>query len=498
MFYFDDLVQSLKSYSAADVEVITRTYHFAEHAHAGQLRASSEPYITHPTAAAIKLAELNLDAPTIMGALLHDTLDDTHTTEQDLIKAFGQEVAFLVKGVSQLGQIRHKHLVREKSLPISEREEYARVENMRNMIIAMAKDIRVVLIKLADRMHNMETLRYLPVEKQRVIARETLEVYAPLAWRLGMGEWKGPLEDLAFPYLYPEEHRALMERVRDSSRSRAEYLERIKPVIREELERERITLLGLETRPKHTYSLWKKLQRPDITGNLELVYDLVALRLIVETTEVCYATLGVIHKLFRPLPGRIKDYIALPKPNGYQSLHTTVFGLEGTITEIQIRTPEMHHEAEYGIAAHWTYKTSTERGEGKSPARERRFRWIGQLRRWQRAKTPQEFLESLKIDVFNDRIFVFTPLGGVIDLPVGATPIDFAYAIHSKIGEECVGAYINGAIAPLSSHLENGDVVEILRQKNKKPSPDWLGIVKTASARDKIRSRLKHHLKRVS
>jgi GTP pyrophosphokinase len=281
-----------------------------------------------------------------------------------------------------------------------------------------------------------------------------------------------------------------MERVRDSSLSRAEYLERIKPVISEELNREGVLLIQLETRPKHTYSLWKKLQRPDIIGNLALIYDLVALRLIVENTESCYAALGVIHKLFRPLPGRIKDYIALPKPNGYQSLHTTVFGLDGTITEIQIRTPEMHQEAEYGIAAHLVYKDYAERGEENTLGHDR-FSWIGQLRRWQRAKTPQEFLESLKIDVFNDRIFVFTPKGDIIDLPEGATPVDFAYAIHSRLGEECSGAYVNGAIAPLSSELKNGDVVEILRQKNKKPSPGWLTIVKTASARDKIRSRLR-------
>lgn len=471
------------------------------------MRASGEPYIVHPASAAVKLAELNLDTPTIMGALLHDVLDDTSATEQDLVKNFGSEVAFLVKGVSRLGQIRHKHAFLEEPLSFSDAEEadrvhtvsrshssfgeHTRVENIRNMMIATAKDVRVVLIKLADRMHNMETLEYLPAEKQRIIARETIEIYAPLAWRLGMGEWKGPLEDLAFPYLYPEEHRVLMVRVQDSIRSRAEYLERLKPIIREELDREGIMLNQLETRPKHTYSLWKKLQRPDITGNINLIYDLVALRLIVETTESCYAALGVIHKLFRPLPGRIKDYIALPKPNGYQSLHTTVFGLDGTITEIQIRTPEMHQEAEYGIAAHLVYKDYVERGEEKTLSHERRFRWIGQLRKWQRAKTPQEFLESLHIDVFNDRIFVFTPKGDIIDLPEGATPIDLAYAIHSKLGDECFGAHVNGTIAPLSSHLKNGDVVEILRQKNKKPSPGWLEIVKTAYARDKIRAALK-------
>lgn len=490
MQYFDDLVRLLQSYTAQDVEAITRAYQFAKRAHEGQLRASGEPYIVHPASAAMKLAQFNIDAPTIVGALLHDVLDDTLTTEQDLMKTFGTEVTFLVKGVSRLGQIRHKHAPAEE---VSEREEHTRVENVRNMMIAMARDIRVVLIKLADRMHNMETLGYLPPEKQRIIARETIEVYAPLAWRLGIGEWKGPLEDLAFPYLYPEEHRALMERVEDSSRNRAEYLERIKPIIRDELRREGVTLLAIQTRPKYSYSLWKKLQRPEIGDSLALVYDLVALRLIVETTEACYAALGVIHKLFRPLPGRIKDYIALPKANGYQSLHTTVFGLDGTITEIQIRTPEMHQEAEYGIATHWTYKASAERGEEKTLGRERQFRWIEQLRQWQRAKTPQEFLESLKIDVFNDRIFVLTPKGEVIDLPEGATPIDFAYAIHSKLGDECIGARVNGIIAPLSSSLKNGDVVEIVRQKNKKPSPGWLDVVKTASARDKIRSKLKPH-----
>jgi GTP pyrophosphokinase len=464
-----------------DLKLVKRAYDFAAKAHEGQKRKSGEPYIVHPLSTAMRLIEARLDAKTIAAALLHDVCEDTRCRPEDLSKEFGDEIAFLVDGVTKLNKIKYKGTERT-------------AESLRKMFLAVAEDIRVVLIKLVDRLHNMETLKYLPPAKQVRIALETLEIYAPLAYRLGMGELKGQLEDLAFPYVYPKEYQWLMGKLKDHFEDRKKYIERLQPVVAEELTKEGIRFLNIHARAKHYYSLYKKLLKYDM--DLNKVFDLIALRIIVGDIEECYATLGAIHKLWRPLPGLIKDYIALPKPNGYRSLHTTVFGPEGRVVEFQIRTQEMHEEAENGIAAHWAY--SEKKGSRAYTGRETIFAphkdiaWIQQLREWQKEfKNPDEFLESLKIDFFKNRIFVLTPKGDVFDLPEGSTPIDFAYHIHTDIGNSAIGAKVNGKMVALDYTLQNGDVVEILTQKNKKPSRDWLAYVKSPQARKKISSVLK-------
>ncbi len=461
--------------------MIKRAYDFAERAHQDQKRKSGEPYITHPLAVAEHLAELHLDTPTIAAALLHDICEDTSCTIETLRKNFGDEITFLVEGVTKLDKIRYRGTERS-------------AESLRKMFLAIAEDVRIVLLKLVDRLHNMKTLQYVHPEKQRRIALETLEIYAPLAYRMGIGELKGQLEDLAFPHVYPKEHQWLAQELKDHFEERRQYVERLKPVVAEGLTKEDIGFLDIDARAKHYYSLYKKLLKYDM--DLNKIFDLVALRIIVNNVENCYATLGIVHKLWRPMPGLVKDYIALPKPNGYRSLHTTVFGPEGRLIEIQIRTREMHGEAENGIAAHWAY--SEHKGTGHylkrkaSFAGRRELQWIQQLREWQKEfEKPDEFLESLKIDFFKNRIFVLTPKGDVFDLPEGSTPIDFAYHIHTEIGNSAVGAKINSKMVALDHQLANGDVVEILTQKNKKPSRDWLALVKSAQARKKIGSALR-------
>jgi GTP pyrophosphokinase len=476
-----EIIKTFKKFHPKDnPEIIEKAYQFAKKAHQGQKRLSGEDYISHCLHTAKTIAQLRLDAQTIAAALLHDVLDDTKITTQEFKKEFGQEVAKLVQGVSKIGKIKYRGLERA-------------VENFRKLFLAMAEDIRVILIKLADRLHNMQTLSVLPQEKQKRIAQETLEIYAPLAYRLGIGELKGQLEDLAFPYVYPKEYNWLMEGLQEKYQTREKYLNKIKPLLEKELTQEKIKVLEIHSRAKHHYSLYKKLLKYDM--NWDKIYDLVALRIIVPDLESCYAVLGAIHRKWKPLIGRIKDYIALPKPNGYQSLHTTVFCEGGKITEFQIRTPQMHEEAEYGIAAHWYYEEQKglksyikKRILGKTPEKE--LTWVRQLRDWQKEKfdSPEEFLESLKIDFFRDRIFVFTPKGDIIDLPEGATPIDFAYQIHTDIGHQCAGAKIDGKLSPLNQPLKNGQVVEIVVQKNKKPSRDWLEFVKTSQAKSKIRA----------
>lgn len=477
---FDALREVMQKTYGPDFDhgLVERAYRFAEEAHRGQVRKSGDEFITHPIAIAARLAERKLDAPTIAAAILHDVAEDSPYTKKDLEKHFGSEVAFLVEAVTKLKDIRYTDAAERSA------------ENLRKMVLAFAEDIRVVLIKLVDRLHNMETISALKPEAQKRIARETIEIYAPLAHRLGMGEMKGQLEDLAFPIAHPEEWGSVHTLVREPLEKRRAFTERLIPVICELLTKESITPRDIHARAKHWYSLWQKLKRHDM--NLELIYDLVAIRIIVDTIEQCYTALGAIHGEWRPLPGRIKDYIALPKPNGYRSLHTTVFGPEGKITEIQIRTPEMHREAEEGIAAHWAYSERKAAGN-ELLERSRALTWVNQLREWQTAHPgdPREFLESLRIDFFKNRIFVFTPKGEVIDLPEGATPVDFAYHIHSDIGDRAVGARVNGKMSALSSELTNGDIVEILVQKNKKPSRDWLEFVKTSLARKHIRSALK-------
>lgn len=479
------LQQILKN--SSDQELIKRAFEFAEKAHTGQKRASGEDYIIHPLSVARILSDMNLDPQTVAAGFLHDVLDDTPRTVLEMEKEFGKEICFLVQGVSKLGKLRYpKDGLEIKSIetrvdnPID-----ADAENLRKMFFAMGEDLRVVLIKLADRLHNMETLGSLPPQKQKRIALETLEIFAPLADRLGIGEIRAKLRDLAFPYLYPKEYRWLMDNVKDKYESRQKYLERITPVLKEFLKKDKINVLDVHSRAKSYWSLYQKLIRNDM--NFDKIYDLVALRVIVKDVTSCYKTLGIIHKYWHPLPQKIQDFIALPKTNGYRGLHTTCFCLEGKITEFQIKTPEMHQEAENGICAHWAYKEGVSLKE-----KNKQFAWVQQLQDWQKeVEKSKDFLEGLKIDVFKNRIFVFTPKGKVIDLPDGATPVDFAYAVHTEIGNQCAGAKVNSKIAPLSFALKNGDVVEIIVDKNRKPSRDWLKFVKTNFARSRIKNFLK-------
>lgn len=472
------ITEVTKKNRGADLGLLRRAYEFAERAHKGQKRASGNPYITHPVHTAYTLSKMNLDDATIAAALLHDVVDDTPVTIEEVEKEFGKEIAFLVSGVTKLGKIKYRGIERH-------------VENLRKMFFAMAEDIRVVLIKLADRLHNMETLNYVPEEKQKRIALETIEIYAPLAMRLGIGSLRAKLDDLAFRYAYPEEYQWVVKNVKEKIQEREGYLKKVEPILKKELEKEGIPIIDINYRAKHYWSLYQKLLKRNM--DFSQIHDLIAMRIIVESIQDCYAVLGAIHKNWKPLPGLIKDYIALPKPNGYKSIHTTVFCIDGRITEFQIRTRDMHEEAEYGIAAHWAYTEGGKPDTGVK-ATDPRFAWVGQLREWQEKMsdtTSDEFLESLRIDFFKDRIFVLTPKGDVIDLPEDATPIDFAYQIHSDIGNQATAARINGKIASLDSPLKNGDVIEILIQKNKKPSEKWVEFVKTNNARTKIKNSLK-------
>ena len=464
-----------KKYSVADLELVRLAYEFAAEAHSGQTRASGEPYITHPLTTAQKLAEIGLDPTMIIAGLLHDVPEDTSLTLEDIKKNFGEDVAGLVEGITKLGKIKYRGM-----------DRYA--ENLRKMFISMSEDIRVIFIKFADRLHNLQTLQYLPPEKQHRIALETLEIYAPIADRLSMGMIKGELEDLAFPYIYPEDYKWLTEILPQERRSKEKLLENIRNVVTEKLKENNITLenISLQGRTKHLYSLYKKLLRPNINRDLSKIYDLAALRLIVPTVADCYAVLGIIHNLYRPVPGLIKDYIAQPKPNGYRSLHTTVFTEDGEIVEFQIRTPEMHEEAEFGVAAHWNYK------ETGGQINSRQLKWLEELVKWQKQiKDNDQFIQTVKFDVFQNRIFVLTPKGDVIDLPEGATPIDFAYHVHSNLGNKCVGAKVNNLLVNLAQQLKSGDIVEINIDKNRKaPNSDWLELAKTSMARNKIRAAL--------
>ncbi len=470
--------------------LIGKAYAFAERAHKGQQRKNGEPYFNHVLATAETLSQWRMDEQTIAAGLLHDVVEDTAVTEEELKKEFGEEMAFLVDGVTKLSRIKY-------------RGTEAKAENLRKMILAISQDLRVVFIKLADRLHNMKTLSVLPPVKQKRIALETSEIYAPIAYRLGMWELSGELHDLAFIYLQPEEFKWLEANVADEFETRKKYLEKIKPLLEETLKRANIKPVSIDFRAKRYFSLYKKLHQHDM--DINRVYDLVALRLVFETIPECYAALGIINNLWPPLPGRIKDYIAMPKPNNYRSLHTTVIGPEGKNVEIQLRTKEMHDENEFGIAAHWLYKEQqktgifSRRGERKEPLGEKlaaSLAWLKQIRDWQErrkheAGNPEEFLENMKADFFKDRIFAITPRGDVIDLPRGATPVDFAYNIHTEIGDNAIGSKINGKIMPLDTELGSGDMVEVLTQKNKKPSEDWLKFVKTSIAREHIKAALR-------
>ncbi|MCY0877779.1 MAG: bifunctional (p)ppGpp synthetase/guanosine-3',5'-bis(diphosphate) 3'-pyrophosphohydrolase [Firmicutes bacterium] len=457
-----------------EAEQILQALHFAEEAHRGQSRASGDPYVAHPLAVATILADLKMDAPTIVAALLHDVVEDTDYTLGDIEARFGSEVAQLVDGVTKLDR-----------LEVRTREE-EQAENLRKMFLAMAKDIRVILIKLADRLHNMRTLKHLTADRVQRIAKETMEIYAPLAHRLGIFRIKWELEDLAFQHLNPVAFQEMKELVAKKRQEREAAVEAVIAELRARLQAAGM-VSEVSGRAKHLYSIYQKMTKQG--KNFAEIYDLVAVRILVESVKDCYAVLGLVHSLWKPVPGRFKDYIAMPKSNLYQSLHTTVIGPSGEPLEVQIRTFEMHHTAEYGIAAHWRYK---EGGKGDRDF-EQKLSWLRQLLEWQRdMRDASEFMETLKVDLFSDEVFVFTPKGDVIDLPSGATPIDFAYRIHTDVGNHCVGAKVNGRIVPLTTPLESGDIVEILvNRKSPGPSIDWLSIVRTSQAKTRIRQWLR-------
>ncbi len=470
MLRFNDLLERLTSYNPnADTDLLRKAYVFSAKVHLGQVRLSGEPYLNHPLEVAGILTQLRLDVASVATGLLHDTVEDTLATLDEIRENFGEEIAQLVDGLTKISQI---------SLRSSENHQ---AENFRKMILAMVKDIRVILIKLADRLHNMRTLKYHTLEKQAEIAQETLDIYAPLANRLGIDWIKSELEDLAFQYLHPELYDEIQRKIAKKEKERARYIDEVKRTIVKKLYENRIH--GEVTgRLKQIYSIYLKMKEQNI--DFDQVYDITAFRIIVDSIKECYDVLGVIHSLWKPIPGKFKDYIGLPKENMYQSLHTTVIGPYGERIEIQIRTNEMHRLAEEGIAAHWKYK------EGKvvEEAEDKRFTWLRQLLEWQRdLKDDREFIESVKVDLFPNEVYIFTPKGEVKQFPIGSTPIDFAYSIHSDVGNHCAGAKINGKIVPLRYELRSGDTVEILTLPNQKPSKDWLKFTKTSRAKAKIR-----------
>ena len=453
-----------------DIEQIRKAYEYADKAHKTQIRATGEPYIIHPLAVAYILAELEMNAEGIIAALLHDVVEDTEYTIDDIKILFGKEVAFLVDGVTKLSQFHYKN------------KEDQQTENFRKMFLAMAQDIRVVIIKLADRLHNMRTLGVFRKEKQERISRETMEIYAPLAHRLGIYNIKWELEDLCFHYLHPDEYYDLVRQMRQKRKVREEIVNDTMRVLHQHIEESGIeaTITG---RPKHFYSIYKKMKRDN--KDLSQIYDLYAVRVIVDTIPQCYAILGIAHSLWKPLPNRFKDYIAVPKPNMYQSLHTTIIGTKGQPVEIQIRTWEMHHISEYGIAAHWRYKEGNKAG---TKSFDQKISWLRRLLEWQDTSNSKEFINALKLDVFSDEVFVFTPKGDVINLPKGSIPIDFAYRIHTEVGNRCVGAKVNNKIVPLDTKLKNGDIVSVITSKTGKPSYDWINMVGASESKAKIRS----------
>ncbi len=464
-----------KSNRRADLKLIKRAYEFAKDKHKDQLRRSGEPYIIHPIQVAYILSTLGLDHSTICAALLHDVIEDTDVTLEDIAKEFSPEIAEMVDGVTKLSKLNYT----------SEQEQ--QVENYRKMFLAMGKDIRVILIKLADRLHNMRTLKYLTRDRQIANARETMDLYAPLANRLGMYSLKWELEDLSFKYLYPEDYRELVEGIDKKREERLKFIDQIMQEIKVELKKQKI-VAEITGRAKHLYSIYRKMQRDNKT--LDQIYDLFALRIIVNSVKDCYAALGVVHELYNPMPGRFKDYISVPKPNMYQSLHTTLIGPKGTPFEVQIRTWDMHRIAEYGIAAHWAYKEASFLGGKKAnvTVEEDKLSWLRETLEWQKdMQDPQEFLNTLKTELFEDEVYVFTPKGKILVLPNGATPIDFAYAIHAEIGNHMTGCKINSKMMPIVTKLKNGDIVEIVTSdKSKGPSRDWLKFIKSSTAKTRI------------
>jgi GTP pyrophosphokinase len=470
----EDIVERMQSYQPeADVDLLRRAYIFSAKAHQGQTRLSGESYLIHPIEVAAILAGLRLDAATVATGLLHDTIEDTTVTPEEILSLFGDEVAMLVDGMTKLSR-----------MELQSREQ-REAENFRKMIVAMSKDIRVILVKLADRLHNMRTLKSLSPEKQKRIAQETLDIYAPLANRLGISKIKTELEDLSFMYLNPEAYQDLVRKVMQRRIERESYINELMDVMKRQLA-EHGYQGEVKGRPKHFYSIWQKMQKQGIA--FEDIYDLSAIRIITDTKVNCYAILGLIHSLWTPVPGRFKDFIGVPKSNLYQSLHTTIIGPKGERVEFQIRTEEMHRIAEEGIAAHWRYKEKT----AVSEREERQFAWLRQLLEWQRdLPDAKEFMDTVKGDLFPDVVYVFTPRGDVKELPQGSTPVDFAYSVHTDIGHQCVGAKVNGKIVPLKHVMRNGDKVEVTTQAGHTPSRDWLKFVKTSKARTRIKAWLK-------
>jgi len=480
MIRFEDLVEKVRVYGPdADTELLRRAYVFSAKEHRGQVRHSGEPYLIHPLEVADILADMRLDVVAVVAGLLHDVVEDTLTTVDHVQELFGPEVAHVVEGVTKLSAV-----------TFSSKEE-RQAESFRKMLLAMVDDIRVILVKLADRLHNMRTLHHMPEEKRGAIAQETLDIYAPIANRLGMSKMKNELEELAFKTLETKSYEALKSKVESRRRATEGMVEELRHTVTLKLQEAQIPIIAIDGRIKRLYSIHLKLKRQKI--DLEQVYDFVALRIVTQSVKDCYAALGIIHQTWSPVPGRIKDMIAMPRPNGYQSLHTSVVSERGFPFEVQIRTEEMHRIAEEGIAAHWKYK------EGRVGAQsdEQYFRWLRQLLEWQQEiRDPQEFIQNLKIDLYPEEVYTFTPRGEVKSLPRGATPVDFAFAIHTDVGNQCVGARVNGRMVPLRQRLKNGDIVEIVTQAGHKPSRDWLNFVVTSKARNKIKHFLHSEEKR--
>ena len=489
MLYQNLIKQIKKNNPKANLEPIKKAYSLIKRIYRGEKRKSGENYINHPLSIALVLVKSKLDEETITAALLHDVPETSSLTFDEIEKEFGANIRKILESLDKIKKIEYKG-------------EQKNAEHLIEMLLSIAGDLRVALIRLVERYDNLQTLKFLPKARQKAIAQETLEIYAPIANRLGIGWLKGSLEDAAFPYAYPREYKKLVNKVAKLYGQREKYLQRIRPKVEKILKKEGISVIAIDYRSKHYWSLYKKLQRYNM--NLSKIYDLVAFRIILPTVEQCYNALGVLHKYWKPLPGRIKDYIALPKPNGYRSLHTTVFCDDGIITEFQLRTPQMHQEAENGIAAHWYYDerkglSSYNRQQKSTSLPRQQAEWNRELQRWQReikSSSNKNLSEAMKIDLFKDRIFVFTPKGDIIDLPKGSCPVDFAYAIHSDLGNRCILAKVNAEIKPLDCQLENSDIVEIVTAKNKQPSADWLKFVKTSKARSEIRKYIQKTINR--
>lgn len=474
MIRLNDILDKVAAYNpSADLNLIRKAYVYCAKVHQGQTRLSGEPYIIHPLEVAGLLADLKLDVPSIVTGFLHDTIEDTLATTEELAEMFGQEVADLVDGVTKISKIHFKT------------KEENQAENFRKMLLAMAKDIRVILVKLADRLHNMRTMQFQPEPKQRSISRETMDIYAPIANRLGISWIKVELEDLSFRYLNPQMYADLSTRIQLKKQEREHYVSETRSIIEQKLKDQGI-VGEVSGRSKHLYSIWRKMEKRSV--DFDEIYDLTAFRVLVDDLKDCYGVLGVIHSSWKPIPGRFKDYIAMPKGNMYQSLHTTVIGPHGDRIEVQIRTFEMHRVADAGIAAHWKYKE----GKGYDEKEVKRFAWLRQLLEWQQElQDSREFMDSVKVELFPEEVYVFTPKGDVKGFPKGSTPIDFAYAVHTDVGHRCVGAKVNGKLVPLKHQLQNGDIVEVITSPHHTPSKDWLKIVNSSRARNKIRAWIK-------